>query len=195
MKLIIASGNAHKVREIKQILGDTFSPILSMTEAGIDHETVEDGETFLDNARKKADEIMQLCGCAAIADDSGLCVDALDGAPGVYSARFCGCHGDDEANNRALLHLMEDKDDRRAYYSCAMVIAHPDGHHTEAQGYMHGTLLREGRGTGGFGYDPLFVPDGGDKTLAEYTAQEKNAISHRARALAAVLEELRKQGM
>ena len=187
MKLIIASGNRHKVREIREILGGTFEEILSMTEAGIDHDTVEDGTTFLENARKKAREIMEISGCAAIADDSGICVPALDGAPGVYSARYCGRHGDDEENNRLLLKNMAGKTDRRAYYTCAMVIAYPDGHTKEAEGYMHGTLRYEGRGTGGFGYDPLFVPEGGEKTLAEYTAEEKNAISHRASALRQLL--------
>ncbi len=191
MKLIIASGNQHKVREIKEILGDTFSPIISMKEAGIDHETLEDGSTFLENARKKADEIAAISGCAVIADDSGLCVDALNGAPGIYSARYCGHHGDDEENNRQLLLHMQGVENRRAHYTCAMVITYPDGSHTEAEGYMFGMLLSQGRGTGGFGYDPLFVPDGKDKTLAEYTAEEKNAISHRAKALEAVLEKVK----
>lgn len=191
MKLIIASGNRHKVREIREILADAFEEIVSMTEAGIDHDTVEDGATFLENARKKAREIMELSGCAAIADDSGICVPALGGAPGVFSARYCGRHGDDEANNRLLLKNMEEMTDRRAYYTCAMVIAYPDGHTKEAEGYMHGTLRYEGRGTGGFGYDPLFVPNGGAKTLAEYTAEEKNAISHRAEALRKLLASVR----
>lgn len=191
MKLIIASGNRHKVREIREILGDAFEEIVSMTEAGIDHDTVEDGATFLENARKKAREIMEISGCAAIADDSGICVPALGGAPGVFSARYCGRHGDDEANNRLLLKNMEEMTDRRAYYTCAMVIAYPDGHTKEAEGYMHGTLRYEGRGTGGFGYDPLFVPNGGTKTLAEYTAEEKNAISHRAEALRKLLASVR----
>ena len=113
MKLIIASNNAHKLVEIKAILGGLFDEILSMREAGIDHETVEDGATFMENAEKKAREIAQIAGCCALADDSGICVDALDGAPGIYSARFCGRHGDDAANNRLLLEKLKDKDDRR----------------------------------------------------------------------------------
>ena len=100
MKLIIASSNAHKLVEIREILGGHFEEIVSLREAGIDHETVEDGQSFLENARKKAREITELTGCCALADDSGICVDALDGAPGIFSARFCGRHGDDEANNR-----------------------------------------------------------------------------------------------
>ena len=115
MKLIIASGNRHKVREIRTILGDAFEQVLSMQEAGIDHETVEDGTSFLENARKKADEMAAISGCAAIADDSGLCVRALGGAPGILSARFAGRHGDDAANNRLLLERMTGIEDRRAY--------------------------------------------------------------------------------
>ncbi len=103
MKLIIASNNEHKLIEIRQILGPHFAEILSMREAGIEHETVEDGTTFMENALKKAREVAELSGCCALADDSGICVDALDGAPGIYSARFAGVHGDDEANRQHLL--------------------------------------------------------------------------------------------
>ena len=106
MQLIIATNNAHKLTEIRQILGGRFSSIVSLREAGIDHETVEDGTTFMQNAEKKAREIAQISGCCALADDSGLCVDALDGAPGVYSARFCGVHGNDLENDRLLLCLL-----------------------------------------------------------------------------------------
>ena len=109
MKLIIESNNKHKIYEIKTILGSRFEEILSMREAGIEHETVEDGDTFLANARKKAREIAEISGCAALADDSGICADALGGAPGVYSARFLGIHGDDRANNRLLVEKLKDK--------------------------------------------------------------------------------------
>ena len=108
MKLIIASGNQGKLREIRAILGEKFDEILSMKEAGIDHETVEDGSTFLENAQKKAREIAELSGCAALADDSGICVNALGGEPGIYSARYCGRHGDDEANNRLLIENLKE---------------------------------------------------------------------------------------
>ena len=188
MKLIIASNNAHKIREIKQILGERFDPILSLGEAGISHETVEDGETFVENARKKAREIAQIAGCAALADDSGICVDALGGAPGVYSARYAGEHGDDERNNDLLLANLHGIDDRRAHYTAAIVIAYPDGRTVESEGYLHGTIGTERIGTGGFGYDPLFFPTGSVRTLAEYTAEEKNAISHRAQGLRKILE-------
>lgn len=103
MKLIIASNNAHKLTEIKAILGGMFDEILSLREAGIEHETIEDGSSFMENAEKKAREIAELSGCCALADDSGICVDALGGAPGIFSARFSGVHGDDKANNRLLL--------------------------------------------------------------------------------------------
>ena len=187
MKLIIASNNKHKLSEIKKILAGKFEEILSMSEAGISHETVEDGATFLENAHKKAREIQEISGCAALADDSGICVDALGGAPGIYSARFAGVHGDDEANNDLLLEKLKECTDRGAHYTCAIVIAYPDGSSVEAEGYLYGTIGYARRGSGGFGYDPLFFPEGDTRTLAEYSAEEKNAISHRAKALEKIL--------
>ena len=193
MKLIIASNNKHKIREIKAILGSRFEEILSIREAGIDHETVEDGSTFMENARKKAREIAEISGCCALADDSGICADALGGAPGIYSARFAGeqgGHGDDEANNDLLLEKLKDKADRGAHYTCAMAIAYPDGREVTAEGYMYGEILTERHGTGGFGYDPIFKPEGYDCSVGEITDEEKNKISHRSRALALLLERL-----
>ena len=188
MKLIIASNNAHKLIEIKAILGDHFEEILSMREAGIDHETIEDGSTFMENARKKAREIMEISGCCALADDSGLCVDALDGAPGIYSARFCGRHGDDPANNRLLLEKLDGCEDRGAHYTCAMALALPDGSMLEAEGYLYGQIAHEEAGSNGFGYDPLFyLPDHGC-TAAQISPEEKNRISHRAEALHKLVE-------
>ncbi len=190
MKLIIASNNKHKIYEIKKILGGKFSEIVSLSEAGIDHETVEDGETFAQNAYKKAKEIAEISGCAALADDSGICVDALGGAPGVYSARFSGSHGDDEANNALLLKRLEGSADRGAHYECAMALVEPDGRLIEAVGYMYGEITENPRGSRGFGYDPLFVPVGESRTVAEMTDDEKNAISHRAEALKGILEKI-----
>ena len=188
MKLIIASNNAHKLIEIKAILGDHFEEILSMREAGIEHETIEDGSTFMENARKKAREIMEISGCCALADDSGLCVDALDGAPGIYSARFCGRHGDDPANNRLLLEKLDGCEDRGAHYTCAMALALPDGSMLEAEGYLYGKIAHEEAGSNGFGYDPLFyLPDHGC-TAAQISPEEKNRISHRAEALHKLVE-------
>ena len=190
MKLILASNNAHKLEEIKAILGSSFEEILSLREAGIEHETVEDGATFMDNAKKKAREIMELSGCCALADDSGLCVDALDGAPGLYSARFSGVHGDDAANNRLLLEKLQGVEDRGAHYTCAMALYRPDGSCVEAEGYLYGQIATEPAGNGGFGYDPLFyLPERGC-TTAQLPAGEKNRISHRAMALRLLVEKL-----
>lgn len=190
MKLIIASNNKHKIYEIKKILGEKFDEILSLKEAQIDHETVEDGNTFMENAIKKAREIAEMSGCATLADDSGICCDALDGAPGVFSARFAGTHGDDENNNRYLLQLLEDKEDKSAHYTCAMALAYPDGKLVTAEGYMYGYITKDRRGDRGFGYDPLFVPVGEDRTVAQMSDEEKNAISHRGRALQLLLDKL-----
>ena len=193
MKLIIASNNKHKIKEIKAILGGSFEEIVSISEAGISHETVEDGKTFMENARKKAREIAEISGFAALADDSGICAHALDGAPGIYSARFAGengGHGDDEANNDLLLEKLADKEDRGTHYTCAMAIAYPDGREVLSEGYMYGTITKERHGTGGFGYDPIFMPEGYSVTVGEITDEEKNKISHRSKALAGILEKL-----
>lgn len=190
MKLIIASNNKHKIYEIKTILAGKFEEILSLREAGIDHETVEDGSTFLENAAKKAREIAQISGCAALADDSGICVDALDGAPGIYSARFAGEHGNDKANNALLFKKLEGREDRGAHYTCAIALVYPDGREVCAEGYMHGRIGYTEIGDRGFGYDPMFIPDGEERTVAQMTDEEKNAISHRNNALKLLLEKL-----
>ena len=196
MKLIIASNNAHKLTEMKAILAPFFDDVQSMREAGIEHETVEDGQTFMENALKKAREMAEISGCCALADDSGLCVDALDGGPGIYSARFSGVHGDDEANNDLLLKKLEGIPDegRGAHYTCAVALVYPDGRALTAEGYLYGRIGYERRGTGGFGYDPLFyLPDRGC-TTAELTPEGKNAISHRAEALHALVRQLEGKG-
>ena len=195
MKLIIASNNAHKLIEIKAILGDVFREIQSMREAGITHETVEDGETFLENAEKKAREMAEISGCYALADDSGLCVDALNGSPGIYSARFAGEHGNDEANNDLLLQKLENVTDRGAHYTCAMALACPDGRMITAEGYLYGEIGYERRGHNGFGYDPLFILPERGCTTAELSPEEKNAISHRANALHTLLTKLQEAGI
>ena len=193
MKLIIASNNAHKIHEIKQILSGKFDEILSLREAGVDHETVEDGATFMENALKKAREIAEITGCSALADDSGLCVNSLDGAPGIISARYAGGgveHSTDKENNELLLKNLEDVSDRSAYFICTIVLVHPDGKEICAEGYMHGSIIESPRGAQGFGYDPLFLPLGETRTVAELSDGEKNAISHRANALKNLLEKL-----
>ena len=191
MKLIIASNNKHKIYEIKKILGESFEEIVSLSEAGISHETVEDGVTFMENALKKAREIAEISGSAALADDSGICAHALGGEPGIYSARYSGDHGNDSANNALLIANLADKEDKGAHYTCAMALVYPDGTELTAEGYMLGRIISEGRGSAGFGYDPIFVPDGECRTVAEMTDEEKNAISHRASALSLLLEKLK----
>ena len=190
MKLIIASNNAHKLSEMKAILAPFFDDVQSMREAGIEHETVEDGKTFMENARKKARELAEISGCCAIADDSGLCVDALGGAPGIFSARYSGAHGDDKANNLKLLRALEGERDRKAHYTCAIALCWPDGKELTAEDYLYGEIAYDERGTNGFGYDPLFLlPDRGLRT-AEISAEEKNAISHRGKALRQLVKKL-----
>ena len=191
MKLIIASNNAHKLTEMKSILAPFFDDVQSMREAGIEHETVEDGETFMENAVKKARELAEISGCCAIADDSGLCVDALGGAPGVYSARYSGVHGDDKANNRKLLKELEGTNDRGAHYTCAIALVWPDGRLLTAEDYLYGEIAHDERGSNGFGYDPLFLlPEQGLRT-AEISPEEKNRISHRGKALRQLVEKLK----
>ena len=193
MKLIIASNNAHKIGEIKKILSGRFDEILSLREAGISHETVEDGKTFIENATKKAREIAEISGCASLADDSGICVDALDGAPGIYSARFASDregNASDEANNALLLEKLSGTCDRSAHYTAAIALVYPDGRTVTAEGYMYGDILESPRGEGGFGYDPLFVIKGESRTVAEMTPEEKNAVSHRRKALEGLLLKL-----
>ncbi|MBQ7896590.1 MAG: RdgB/HAM1 family non-canonical purine NTP pyrophosphatase [Oscillospiraceae bacterium] len=191
MKLIIASNNAHKLVEIKAILGDFFEEIQSLREAGIDHDTVEDGTTFMENAIKKAREIAEISGCCALADDSGICVDALGGAPGIYSARFSGVHGDDKANNRLLLQKLEGAESRKAHYTCAIALVRPDGSTVTAEGYLHGEIGFEEVGENGFGYDPLFILPELGCTTAQISSEQKNAISHRAVALKELVEKLK----
>ena len=191
MKLIIASNNAHKLTEMKAILAPFFDDVQSMREAGIEHETVEDGKTFMENAVKKARELAEISGCCAIADDSGLCVDALGGGPGVYSARYSGVHGDDKANNAKLLRELDGVEDRGAHYTCAIALVWPDGRLLTAEDYLYGEIAHDERGSNGFGYDPLFLlPEQGLRT-GEISPEEKNRISHRGKALRQLVEKLK----
>ena len=161
-----------------------------MSDIGIDIEVDEDADTFSGNAEKKAIEIMKACNEITLADDSGLVVDALNGAPGVYSARYAGEHGDDLQNNLLLLKNMENKTNRNAKFVCAMVLAFPDGRTISVEGEFHGQIDYEMKGTGGFGYDVLFyLPEYG-MTSAEISAEEKNKISHRSKALKLIKEKL-----
>ncbi|MFC9735136.1 RdgB/HAM1 family non-canonical purine NTP pyrophosphatase [Streptomyces roseolus] len=196
-RLILATRNAGKITELHAILAD----------AGLDLELVgadaypeipdvkETGVTFAENALLKAHALARATGLPAVADDSGLCVDVLGGAPGIFSARWSGTHGDDKANLDLLLAQLSDIADehRAAHFACAAALALPDGTERVVEGRMEGTLRHEPVGTHGFGYDPILQPAGHDVTCAQLTPAEKNAISHRGkafRALAPVVREL-----
>lgn len=185
-KLIIATNNQGKVREIKSIFAGVYEDVQSLKDAGIVADVEEDGKTFLENARKKAVEISKLVDCDVLADDSGLCVDALDGAPGIYSARYAGDGHCDEDNNAKLVADMAAVPDgqRGGKFVCAMVLAREGREVTHTIGEVHGEILRAPAGAGGFGYDPLFFVKEYGKTFGELPADVKNKISHRSRALA-----------
>lgn len=184
--IVMASHNQHKIKEIEAITQKFGMPVISRDAAGVPPvEIVENGETFEENSLKKAQEIQKLCGRITLADDSGLEVDYLGGAPGVYSARFAGEDGNDAKNNEKLLKLLDGlkKDDRKAKFVSVITMVFPDGEVLTARGECPGRIITAPAGENGFGYDPLFVPDGYDKTFAQLTAEEKNRISHRAKAL------------
>jgi XTP/dITP diphosphohydrolase len=193
-EVVLATRNAHKIGELREILAATG---VALRLIGIDRfpelpEVAETGRTFGENALLKAVDVAQRTGLPALADDSGLCVDALNGMPGVFSARWAGKHGDDGANLDLLLGQLGDVPDgrRTAHFVCAAALALPDGTQVVREGRIDGTLLRARRGDNGFGYDPIFVPNGYDRTTAELAAHEKNAISHRTRAFQALAKDL-----
>jgi len=189
MKLIIASNNAHKVTEIKAILGDYYEQILSLKDAGVEIDVEEDADTFEGNALKKASEIFDAVDAdAVLSDDSGLEVDALGGAPGVYSARYAGEGHDDAANNAKILENMKDvADEKRACrFVSAVALVRRDKQPIVVRGTVEGMLLHAPQGENGFGYDPLFFYEPFNKSFAELTAEEKNTVSHRKNALEAL---------
>ncbi len=187
-KLVLASQNAGKLRELRALFGAEYD-VSSMGELGVDMEIEETGTTFEENARIKAETLCARTGCAALADDSGLEVDCLGGAPGVYSARYAGKHGDDAANNALLVANVRDfPAPRTARFVSAVALARPGRETLIARGSCEGEVLLEERGEGGFGYDPLFYSYDLHKTFAEASADEKNAVSHRARALKNLVE-------
>ena len=187
MKIAIATNNPNKLREIRAILGGFFDEALSLADLGIDIDIEETGTTLTENALIKARTIRDLTGLPALADDSGLMVDALGGAPGVYSARYAGEEHDDKKNNALLLKNLEGKP-RDAKFCSVIALSYPDGRELTAEGSVRGVILEEERGTGGFGYDPLFFSPELGKTFAEATPEQKNSVSHRSRALRAMLE-------
>ena len=191
-RLVVASGNQNKLREIAEIFTDYV--VVSQKEMGFDVDVEETGETFAENALIKARAAAQTLGCMTLADDSGLCVDALNGEPGVYSARYCGHHGTDEENRALLLKNMQEVTDRRAHFTCSMALVYPDGREIVVEGHTYGKILLEETGEGGFGYDCLFKSDDLQKSFGLATAEEKNRVSHRSRALQALRERLESEG-
>ena len=196
-RIVLATRNAHKVIELREILADLVEEIglevVGVTEFPDVEDVVEDGVTFAENATLKAVAVARATGLPAIADDSGLAVDVLGGAPGIFSARWSGAHGSDRANVELLLSQLGDVRDehRAAGFVCAAALAMPDGRVVVREGQVRGTLTRAPRGTNGFGYDPILLVDGDKRTLAEYDNNEKNAISHRGVALRALAADLR----
>ncbi len=192
-EVIIATNNAHKVDEIRTALSFEGWDYRTLKEAGIESSPEETGTTFLDNARIKARAVYRMTGKAVLADDSGLVVDILGGAPGVYSSRYCGIDGDDEKNNERLLRELDGVplEKRQARFMCVLVFIDENGNETVAEGTIEGRIGFEERGSGGFGYDPLFLVQAFDysRALAEVSQEEKNSISHRGNAL----RELRKK--
>lgn len=191
MKLVIASQNQGKLREFRQILAPYFEEIVSMAEAGVDTAAAETGSSFRENALLKARYLYERLHCACLADDSGLSVDALGGAPGIYSARYAGEHGDDAANNRKLLKELAGKNDRRAAFVSCIALVLEDGTELIGEGRVQGTILHEAQGDGGFGYDPLFCAEELGKSFGLASPEEKNRISHRYRAAMELVNRLK----
>ncbi len=194
MKIVLASRNKHKISELESLLGKYVEgvEVLSLDDIGFEGDIIEDGDTFEENSFIKASTIARL-GYIGVGDDSGLCVRALGGAPGVYSARYAGEHGDDSANNALLLKNLSDKQDRGAEFVCVICCVLPND--TEKgyffRGATEGEIIDEYRGEGGFGYDPLFYCAPMNKTFAEMCAEEKNSISHRGRAVELFASEIK----
>ena len=193
MEIVIASRNKHKIEELEALLSKYVAGVklLSLDDVGIAGDIEENGVTFSENALIKA-RAAASSGKIGVGDDSGLCVNALDGAPGIFSARFAGEHGNDAANNEKLLRELSDKSDRSAAFVCAIACVMPDGREITVEGRAEGTILHSASGKNGFGYDPLFYYPPLDKTFASLSPDEKNGISHRARAVEAFAKELAK---
>ncbi len=191
MKFVLASHNRGKLAEMQKILGELGVEVVLQSDLGLALEPEETGDTFAENALIKARAVMEASGLPAIADDSGLCVDWLNGAPGIYSARYGGL-ADDKARYTLLLQNMRGATDRAAHFHTSVVCCFPGGEVLQADGDCHGTIAFAPRGEGGFGYDPIFNVPSLRKTFAQLTAEEKNAISHRGNALRAFAAELKR---
>lgn len=181
--IVFATNNAHKLAELRQILSGRYN-ILSLNDIDCHDDIPEDGETFEENALAKARWVSQKYGVDCFADDSGIEVDALGGAPGVHSARYAGTHGDDDANNALLLSNMEGKENRRGRFRCVIALVRKGKDDVTFSGAVEGNIIDRLDGTGGFGYDPLFKPLGWTRTFGQASSDEKHAISHRGKAVA-----------
>lgn len=187
-KLVVATGNEHKLREIREIF--PFLEVISQKDAGFSGETEENGATFEENAVLKAEAVAKALGVPALADDSGICAVALGGEPGIYSARYAGGHGNDKANRDLLVKNLAGKSDRSAYFKSAIALVYPDGEKIVAEGRTYGHILFEEDGDGGFGYDCIFYSDDLKKSFGRATPEEKNSVSHRFRALKQLYDRL-----
>ena len=197
MTIVLASRNKGKVRELERLLNDLLGDVIelkSLDEVGITEEIEESGTTFEENAMIKAKAAAR-SGYPGLGDDSGLVVRALDMAPGVYSARYAGEHGNDGANNALLLKKLEKEENRSARFVCAIGVATPAGERFTVRGETEGVILNAPRGEGGFGYDPLFFYEPMGKTFSEMSGEEKNSISHRGKAIERLAEELKKRNL
>ena len=190
-KIVFATGNAHKLAEVQAVLGDGFQ-LVTAAEAGITEEIPENGDTLEENASQKSHYLHDRLGMDCFADDTGLEVDALGGAPGVHSARYATDGHDFAANNRLLLKNMEGKADRRAQFRTVISLI-MEGREYLFEGRVEGRIAESESGSGGFGYDPLFIPEGSSVSFAEMSAEEKNAVSHRGRAVRRLAEFLNKE--
>ena len=185
--LVFATNNQHKIDEAQDIVKGKLK-LISLKEAGVDIDVDETETTFRGNAWLKAQAVWELTGLPCVADDSGLCVEALGGEPGVYSSRYAGEAGNHTKNNEKLLKEMEGKSDRRAFFTTVLCLVGLDDTPIYIEGRVNGVILREIQGRDGFGYDPLFCPDGDNRSFAEMSAAEKNAMSHRGRAFQSFME-------
>lgn len=194
MKLVLATHNQGKIRELKECLAEIGWEAIPVSDISDVPDPAETGKTFKENALQKAHYYMKTVQLPVLSDDSGIIADVLKDEPGIYSARYVGVHGDDEANNKKLVERLKfyQGDDRKGHYECVIAVVFPDGKEITTEGKCYGVIRDFEKGNGGFGYDPLFyLPEKG-KTMAELSMEEKNEISHRGRALRAMVEELRK---
>ena len=190
-RFVLATANPGKIREMREIMASLGIEVVTREDLGIDIDVEETGLTFIENAMLKAEAICRESGLPAIADDSGLMVDALGGAPGLYSSSYGGEHLTNDERYAYLLKKMENMEQRSAKFVCCIVCMFPGGDMITAEGECEGKIAAEPRGAGGFGYDPVFLVNGMDKTMAELLPEEKNAISHRSKALREFVEKLK----